>query len=617
MTDPRIGIELAGYRIESLLARGGMGEVYLATQSFPERKVAVKVLARELAGDQAFRERFIRESNAAASTEHPNIVPIYGAGEQDGVLYLAMRYVEGVDLGTLIAREGPLSTTRTARIVTQVAAALDAAHRRGLIHRDVKPGNILIAEGPGSEDHTCLSDFGLIRRTELDTGLTKTGQFMGSIDYCAPEQIRGDTVDARADIYSLGCVLFECLTGERPFARETEIATLYGHLEDPPPRAAEKRPDLPSGIDAVIGRSMAKRPDDRYATAGDLATAVRYELGIQSDEHPVQQLPASRHRRRRRLLLVGTTSLILGLAATVWATSRGSPTPNPTGPDVSAVRIDPDTNRVVVAAHDEFDGVDAVAGEGALWVVSPEGVTKRDETTGDVESVIQVDVPRAICDAFGAIWVGTVVGTNATVLKIDPAIDEVVHTVDVSSPFTYTLALEAGEGAVWALDGEGNLTKIDPLSGRAVATFNVGAGSGLAVGAGAVWAADNLQDEISKIDPETGDVIATIDLASAPDVITFFGGKLWAIDTRAATVTPIDASTLQPGRSIGVAKGPRAMAGGLGSIWVASSGAVTRIDAGTIAVQEIPVDIEFSTVAVDPRTRAVWLIRLPPLGPPT
>lgn len=258
MTDPRIGIELAGYRIETLLGRGGMGEVYLATQSFPERKVAVKVLARELADDQTFRERFIRESNAAASTEHPNIEPIYGAGEQAGVLYLAMRYVEGVDLGTLIAREGPLSTTRTARIVTQVAAALDAAHRRGLIHRDVKPGNILIAEGPGSEDHTYLSDFGLIRRTELDTGLTKTGQFMGSIDYCAPEQIRGDTVDARTDIYSLGCVLFECLTGGRPFARETEIATLYGHLEDPPPRVAEKRPDLPSGIDAVIGRSMAK-----------------------------------------------------------------------------------------------------------------------------------------------------------------------------------------------------------------------------------------------------------------------------------------------------------------------------------------------------------------------
>jgi serine/threonine protein kinase len=145
MTDARIGTELAGYRLERLIGRGGMGEVYLATQSFPERRVAVKVLARELAEDGDFRERFIRESNAAASTEHPNIVPIYGAGEHDGVLYLAMRYVEGVDLGTLIARDGPLDPTRAVRIVTQVAAALDAAHRRGLVHRDVKPGNILIA----------------------------------------------------------------------------------------------------------------------------------------------------------------------------------------------------------------------------------------------------------------------------------------------------------------------------------------------------------------------------------------------------------------------------------------------------------------------------------------
>jgi hypothetical protein len=315
--------------------------------------------------------------------------------------------------------------------------------------------------------------------------------------------------------------------------------------------------------------------------------------------------------------LIGAAILVVGLAGVVWAASRGSPTPKPTGPGVSAVRIDPDTDRVVGSTHDEFNGVAAVAGEGALWVVSSDGVTKRNETTGAVESVIQVDNPLAIHDAFGAIWVGTIVGTNATVLKIDPAIDGVAHAVDLSSPFTYTLALGAGEGAVWALDGEGNLTKIDPLSGKAVATFNVGAGSGLAVGGGAVWAADNLHDQISKIDPETGEVLATKELASAPDVIAFFDGKLWAVDSGAATVTPIDASTLQPGRSIGVAKEPFAIVGGLGSVWIAGAGAVTRIDIVTSEVQEIPVNIETSTVAVDQRTRAVWLIRLPPLGPPS
>lgn len=615
MTDARIGTELAGYRIERLLGRGGMGEVYLATQSFPERRVAVKVLAHELAEDADFRERFIRESNAAASTEHPNIVPIYGAGEHDGVLYLAMRYVEGVDLGTLIAREGPLTAARTARIVTQVAAALDAAHRRGLVHRDVKPGNILIAEGPGADDQTYLSDFGLIRRSALDTGLTRTGQFMGSIDYCAPEQIRGDPVDERADIYSLGCVLFECLTGERPFARPTEVATLYGHLEAPPPSAVERRPELPIGVDAVIAKAMAKRPDDRYATAGEMASAARRALGISSDEHPVQEPARPQRPRRRRALLVGAAVLVLGVAAIVWAGSRNAPTPNPAGPSLSAVRIDPDTDRVVGSARDVFNGVDAVAGEGALWVVSSAGVTKRNETSGDVETVIQVDDPLAIHDAFGAIWVGTHAGAKATVVKIDPAIDEVTATVDVSQPLAIgRLSLADGVGAVWALDGEGNLTKIEPLSGKAVARFAVGAGTGLAVGEGAVWVADNLHDAISKLDPETGEVLATIELASAPDVIAFLDGKLWAVDSGAATVTTIDVSTLQPGRSIGVARGPIAIAGGLGSVWVAAAGALTRIDPLSEDTREIPVDMQSFTVTVDPRTRDVWLIRRPP-GP--
>jgi hypothetical protein len=613
MTDARIGTELAGYRLERLIGRGGMGEVYLATQSFPERRVAVKVLARELAEDGDFRERFIRESNAAASTEHPNIVPIYGAGEHDGVLYLAMRYVEGVDLGTLIARDGPLDPTRAVRIVTQVAAALDAAHRRGLVHRDVKPGNILIAEGPGADDQTYLSDFGLIRRSALDTGLTKTGQFMGSIDYCAPEQIRGDPIDERADIYSLGCVLFESLTGERPFARPTEVATLYGHLEAPPPSAVERRSELPKGVDAVIAKAMAKRPDDRYMTAGELATAARRDLGISSDEHPVQGSAAPQRPRRRGALLAGATLLVLGLAAVVWAVSRNSPELKPTGPSLSAVRIDPDTDRVVGSARDVFNGVAAVAGEGALWVVSSEGVTKRNETTGAVETVIQVDDPLAIHDAFGAIWVGTHAGAKATVVKIDPAIDEVVGTVDVSQPLAIgRLSLADGEGAVWALDGEGNLTKIEPLSGKAVARFAVGAGTGLAVGAGTVWVADNLHDAVSKLDPETGDVLDTIELASAPDVIAFLDGKLWAVDSGAATVTTIDPSTLQPGRSIGVARGPVAIAGGLGSVWIAGVGALTRIDQLSGDAREISVNIESFTVTVDSRTGAVWLIRRPP-----
>lgn len=231
MVDERIGTEIAGFRIESVLGQGGMGTVYVAEQTSPSRKIVLKLLRPELSRDVAFRRRFVHESEAAASTEHPNIVPIYAAGEADGALYIAMRYVNGDDLRERVARDGPIPSDRAIEIVSHVASALDAAHARGLVHRDVKPSNILLDR----QGNAYLSDFGLIKRSEVDTGLTKTGQFMGSIEYCAPEQIRGDEVDGRSDVYSLGCVLFEAIAGRPPFERETEIATLYAHLEQEPP----------------------------------------------------------------------------------------------------------------------------------------------------------------------------------------------------------------------------------------------------------------------------------------------------------------------------------------------------------------------------------------------
>src|SRR5919201_2553462 len=214
--DSRIGTEIAGYRVESVIGRGGMSVVYLATQAFPSRRVALKLLAPEIADQEGFRERFIRESNAAASIDHPNVIPIYGAGDDGGVLWIAMRYVEGEDLGRLLEREGPLPLERAVTIVSQVGQALDAAHERGLVNRDVNPGNVLIGKG----DHAYLTDFGLIKRREGASRYTKTGQFMGSVDYAAPEEIRGEEVDHRADVYSLGCVLYECLTGRPPYPRE-------------------------------------------------------------------------------------------------------------------------------------------------------------------------------------------------------------------------------------------------------------------------------------------------------------------------------------------------------------------------------------------------------------
>jgi WD40 repeat protein/tRNA A-37 threonylcarbamoyl transferase component Bud32 len=272
--DPRIGTELAGYRIEALLGRGGMGVVYLAEQLRLKRRVALKLLAPELADDDRFRERFLRESELAASIDHPNITPVYEAGEVEGLLYIAMRYVEGEDLKSLLAREGRLEPGRALAVLDQVAVALDAAHERGLVHRDVKPANILLAAGAGRE-HVYLSDFGITKRTDEDANLTDSGQFLGTADYVAPEQIEGGEIDGRADVYSLGCVLFECLVGESPFGSESKVGLLFAHLQKPPPSLTRVRADLPAAIDAVIAKAMAKQLADRYRTCGELAEAAR------------------------------------------------------------------------------------------------------------------------------------------------------------------------------------------------------------------------------------------------------------------------------------------------------------------------------------------------------
>ena len=284
--DPRIGTELAGYLIEALAGRGGMGVVYRAHHLHLERRVALKVLVPELADDPGFRERFLRESRVAASIDHKNVIPIYDAGEAEGVLYIAMRYVEGTDLRSLLVNDALVEPGRALAILGQVADALDAAHARGLVHRDVKPANILIAEEPGSQAETqvYVSDFGLTKATGSGPSLTATGQFVGTIDYASPEQIQGVKVDGRGDQYSLACVLQECLTGEPPFVRDSQLALLFAHVTDPPPPASERRPELPAALDAVLGKGLAKDPADRYESCRELVTAARRD---------------ARHRERR------------------------------------------------------------------------------------------------------------------------------------------------------------------------------------------------------------------------------------------------------------------------------------------------------------------------------
>ena len=269
----RVGDEVAGFRLERLIGHGGMGVVFLARQLKLDRAVALKLIAPEFARDPALRPRFTREALAAATLDSPYVVPVYDAGEAGGELYIAMRYVEGSDLGAVLAAEGVLDPSRAARIVSQVASALDTAHEQSLVHRDVKPGNILLSSS-GSNEIAYLSDFGLLRRLGEESAQSASGRWVGTLDYAVPEQIEGRPVDKRADVYALGCVLYRALAGQVPFRRETPTATMWAHVNEPPPDPRVVRPELPAAFAEIVATAMAKHPAERFRTAGELGRAA-------------------------------------------------------------------------------------------------------------------------------------------------------------------------------------------------------------------------------------------------------------------------------------------------------------------------------------------------------
>ncbi|MFD7321739.1 serine/threonine-protein kinase [Streptomyces sp. NPDC059875] len=275
-----VGKQVASYVVEAEIGRGGMAVVYRARDQRLGRTVALKLLAPELARNDTFRKRFAHESRVAAAIDHPHIVPVFEAGETEGVLYIAMRYVPGQDLRALLDREGALPAVKAGRIAIQVASALDAAHAHDLVHRDVKPGNILVAEGTDRDhpEHVYLTDFGLTKKSLSLTGLTTVGQFVGTLDYVAPEQISGKPVDGRCDVYSLACVVYETLAGVPPFRRDDDMALLWAHQYDPPPPLSSERPELPAAGDDVLAKALAKTPEERYGTCLEFVTELRAAL---------------------------------------------------------------------------------------------------------------------------------------------------------------------------------------------------------------------------------------------------------------------------------------------------------------------------------------------------
>ena len=342
----------AGHGIRGEAGRGGMGIVYRATHIALKRDVAMKVISPRVAVDEQFRERFRREAEAAASIQHPNVVPVYDAGEEDGFLYVTMRFVEGVDLAELLRFEGQLAPDRAVQLIAQVAGALDAAHQLGVIHRDVKPANVLI-EGQGPAEHALLTDFGLTKHVHSESGLTETGALLGTIDYAAPELLDGSSVDARTDVYALGCVLYELLIGQVPYPRSNVPARIFAHLEAPVPPVSAQLPDAPPALEAVIRRAMSKRPEDRYASAGELGRAAHAAL-TQPAETEVAPPPAEAQRpprakgpaRRRRRRVAGLTALgtVAGVVVGMLLISGDAPRSE----DSAALAVSPSTYRAQI-----------------------------------------------------------------------------------------------------------------------------------------------------------------------------------------------------------------------------------------------------------------------------
>lgn len=629
-TEPLLGVgsELGSYRLLARLGQGGMGVVYRAEDLRLGRSVALKLLTPQLSGDSHFRERFLRESRLAASIEHAGIVPVYEAGEADGVLYIAMRYVEGADLGERLRREGPLDPRRAVELTAELAGALDAAHARGLVHRDVKPSNVLIADDAAGE-HAYLADFGVTLDAAAREKLTGSGQLLGTVGYLAPELIRGDDVDGRADIYALGCVLFECLTGDVPFSRPTEVATIYAHLEGQPPRASRRRPGLPAAMDDVLALALAKDPSRRWQTATELATAARAAL---SGARPNRRgRGAGRTMPRSALAAVGLIVLAAAVAAVAMLRSDGAAAPPKFHENAVAV-IDPATGFLtaevaVGAASSRIAAGDGAAwvtdrnagtvsrldpathtirqtvrvgggpsalavGEGSVWVVNAlEGTLSRiSRATNEVVDEIQVGTsPVGVCVAGGSVWVAN--AAERTVWRIDPASG---RRKDVTRLESEPTGLACGDGAVWASSSAGrSVTRIAP-DGGAVRAIRVAGGAGaIASGEGAIWVASTLGGSVSRIDPKRRVVVATVRLGSAepPADLAIGEGDVWVSSTDAGTVTRIDTSRDEVEQTLQIGNHPQGLAVVDGALWVGLGASSARHRGGTLRIlSEQPLD---------------------------
>jgi YVTN family beta-propeller protein len=602
---PGVGSTIGSYRVEAMLGQGGMGVVYLARDLRLGRSVALKLLRASLADDDAFRERFLRESRLAASIEHAGLVPIYEAGETDGRLYIAMRFVDGVDLAELLRREGPLAPERAVALIGQLAGALDAAHARGLIHRDVKPSNALVATD-GDGEHAYLVDFGITQDTGSHDRLTATDQLVGTLDYLAPERIRGEPVDGRADVYALGCVLFECLTGQVPFPRATEAAAIYAHLEERPPRPSELRADLPKALDALVARALAKDRADRWGTGSELRAAAQSAIAAGAKRRTGPRL-----RGRLAAAALATLAVAVGGALLLGRADDSGLA----AIDANMVGlIDADGGRITAQYSVGRDPGAIVAGAGSVWVANRlDGTVSRiTRARREIAPIPVGGEPTALAYGAGSLWVAD--GRGRTVSQIDPQLNRVVHDYPVGNG---AVAIAVSDRAVWVASADdATVTRIDLSSGEPSKPIEVGGRpSALAAGAGAIWVAREETASVVRLDPRSGSPLATIPVGNGPSGIAVGAGAVWVTNRTDGTVSRIDPGTDRQTNVVPVGREPGAVAADRHGAWVADAGDATvrRIDASSRQVTRT-IDVESRPSALAVVDGAVWTTALAALS---
>jgi YVTN family beta-propeller protein len=622
------GAVFAGYVVERIAGRGGMGVVYRAREQPLDRTIALKVIAPAFARDPAFRARFERESRIAAQIEHPNVVPVYGAGEHEGQLFLAMRFLDGTDLASVLDERGRIAPVEAAELIAQVARALDAAHSRGLVHRDVKPANIMVS--PGDPPRAFLTDFGLSVEGDARTGLTRTGQFVGTVAYIAPEQIRGLRVDARTDVYALGGVLHHLLTGQVPYPRDSEASMLVAHLSEPPPRPGALVKGVPSALDAVVTRAMSKEPGQRHPSAGDLgraaAAAVRGHR-LPAPRGSVATGPAapgadglaSRATARRRPAAAWAAGAMATLGAVAIAIAVLSTDGQQTSGDGSANAAGRLTGRPL-AIRQPPDKL-AVLGR-TLWAITLNGgaLTRIDTQRRRVrEFRAPVDLGGGgypgIAAGFGSLWIAHDVPALGGIDRVNPTDGRAAARVTLP----HAVAVAVGAERVWAASApaagarprQGALVQIDPDTNRAVGR-RVALGPDpvdVKVGPAAVWVADAQRDSVTRIDPRTSRVVARIGVGDRPQALAVDRDAVWVANLGDRTLTRIDpASNMPRGAPIRLGKEIEGLALGAGALWVASAdGTVTRLDPADGRTVGSPIAAGRPPLAIVADRGGVWV----------